>query len=185
MAERNYFAEPKDVTIEYKKRVKSLPRTFVVVTFVWVTISLFTVVFGAVWQLVCALVLVTIILFFGNKMAGDRVKISNALKRGTIMRRIRMDDDSLETVDESLSDASLILDKTRVTLIGLVDVRVARNWIGIYGIDPEFCSLELRNDDFRDTVARRAFIDELLGHVEAAGSTDEHREPFNPWIGKL
>ena len=185
MGDRDYFAEPKDVTTEYKKRVKSLPRAFVVVTLAWVSISLFTVVFGTGWQLFCTLVLVAIILYFGNKMSGDRKMIAKALKRGAINRRLMMSDQSIELIDELADDNTVVLDRTAVSLKGLVDVRVAKDWIGIYGTDPEFCSLDLRNDQFRDSAARSAFIDELLVRLDSDGKTREHSEPYNPWIGKL
>jgi hypothetical protein len=181
--ERDYFAEPEDVTLEYRKRVKTLPRTFLVVTFVWVAVALVVSVFGTAWQLVGAIGLVAIIVYFGSKLSGDRKLMAAALKRGAIVRRVRMTDDSIELIDEASGNE--VLERTAVSLAGLVDVRVARDWIGIYSVDPEFCTLELRNKQFRDLAARRAFVVELLSHLESDGRTGEHDEPYNPWIGKL
>jgi hypothetical protein len=185
VADRDYFSEPRDVTLEYRKKVKSLPRAFVIVTLVWVAVSLLTAVFGTLWQLFCAIVLVVIIVSFGNALAGDRRSMKRAIAQGAIVRRLRMDDEVLESIDCSAVDPGLVVARTHMVLEGLIDLHLARDWICVYARDTEFPTLVFRDEDFRDRASRQAFIAELLERIERSGKLREHEEPYNPWIGKL
>jgi hypothetical protein len=182
MTERDYFAAPQDVTLEYRKRAKSLPAGLVAFALVWAVVALNTVVLGVLWQLFCAVVLCAVLFALVPKHLQARRKALDALRHGTVTRRLRMDGEALERLDEA---GEQVVERVTVRLEGLVDVRVFRDCVTVTAADDEAPCFELRDEDFSGPEEKRAFTLELVRHVEQAGRLNENRPPYNPWIGRL
>ncbi len=188
MAEREFFVGPKDVTEEYRERVKAPPRSFALLLLFWSALTLLTVTVSLLWQLIDAVLLVLIFVGFHTSLFEKRRKYSAALKKGGIEKLIQLVDDRIEQVIRAKAVPHDVIETTTVEMTALFEVRVVANsvWVGsVNGGDSRIVYLE--ESDFTSDEARREFIDMLLNRMRRRhfpDDDDDLNETFDPLIPK-
>lgn len=178
------FSTPRDVTIEYKKQAKSLPRNYLVSSFVGLAltvVALYT--HWVVFIIAAALWVLGLILGFRG-FVSSTTNIREALSKGAITRRIEMDETTISEIHESADGTRL--SETKVTLTSVTELSVDRETIGVYADTPDCqAGIVLTMRDFVDSEARDRFLIELVTKGGTRLMSEDPKNAHSVWIGRL
>ncbi len=180
MEESKVFGEPIDVTREYLKRAKSVPSAYVTAALLLALGTLFSGPFFPPLLVVGGVVVTVLLFIIAIQMSKDRKAVRRALSLGTIVRTAGLVGSDVKVTDVSSVDPSLEFDSTTVSLIGLDEVVVGRDFLYIRGLS----SVELTDPMFANADAKQEFIAHVLTHVSRSGQIGLTQSK-DDWIGKL